>query len=83
MTPKAALGKYIKRRAYFPVILSNGRWIWLESYYEMYHILPVVEHAILRRRISIGEYLLEILRGKVVDGYDIRAKKEAGLLWDI
>lgn len=63
-------GKYYLRYAWFPKRLNNGKLTWLKKYHEAHLDLPILEPVYTIHRLSEEEYLIAILRGYIVDGYD-------------
>jgi len=64
------LGKYYLRFAWFPKILSDGKKIWFKNYYEVYLDLPIIDPVYTIRCISTADYIIETLRGNIIDGKD-------------
>lgn len=71
--------KYKLRFAWFPKTLSDGRKIWFENYYRATLSLPIIyntgrsqsfEMHYTIRNISTTDYLVETLKGNIVDGID-------------
>ncbi len=69
---KQEYGKYYLHFAWFPKILSNGDRIWFEYYYEAYLDLPILDLVYTIRRLNTTDYLVETLKGNIVDGMDMR-----------
>jgi hypothetical protein len=70
------LGKYYLQYAWFPKILNNGKKIWLQHYYEVHLDLPILDLVYTIKRLDTAEYIIECLRGNIVDGYSIRIWEE-------
>ncbi len=64
------LGKYYLRFAWLPNTLSDGTRIWFDTYYEVHLDLPVLDPVYTIRRISSADYIIETLKGNIVNGYD-------------
>jgi hypothetical protein len=69
---KQEYGKYYLHFAWLPKVLSNGDSIWLTNYHEAYLNLPILDLVYTIRRISPADYIIETLRGDIVDGHDMR-----------
>ena len=65
---KQEFGKYYLRYAWFPKTLDNGQKIWFEHFYEVHYDLPVVEPVYTISRISVMDYLIESIKGTIVNG---------------
>jgi hypothetical protein len=61
-------GKYYLRYAWFPKILDNGEKIWFRYYYEVHINLPTVDPVYTISRISQIDYIVEALKGTIIDG---------------
>jgi hypothetical protein len=64
------LGKYYLRFAWLPKTLSDGTEIWLKDYYEVHLDLPVLDPVYTIRYISPADYIVESLRGNIINGMD-------------
>jgi hypothetical protein len=64
------LGKYYLRFAWLPILLSDGSKIWLKNYYEVHLDLPVLDPVYTIRYISTADYVVETLRGNIINGMD-------------
>jgi hypothetical protein len=70
------LGKYYLRFAWFPKTLSNGQKIWFESYYEVHLDLPIIDPVYTIRRITAVDYIIETLKGEIVNGRAVKNWEE-------
>lgn len=61
-------GKYYLRYAWFPKTLDNNEKIWFDCFYEMHLGLPTVDPVYTTSRISKIDYIVESLKGTIVDG---------------
>jgi hypothetical protein len=68
---KQEIGKYYLRFAWFPKTLDNNEKVWLENYYEAHFNLPIVDPVYTISRISVIDYLVESIKGNIVDRYSI------------
>lgn len=67
------VNKYHLKFAWLPKLLSNGDRIWFEHYYEVVFSMPIIHKSGMfytRKRISKADYLIEALKGNIVDGVD-------------
>jgi len=64
------LGKYYLRFAWFPKTLSSGEKIWFKDYYEVHLDLPVIDPVYTIRLISTIDYIIESLKGNIINGMD-------------
>ena len=70
--------KYYLKFAWFPKVLTNGQRIWWERYYEATLRMPLswANHVqatymtYTKRRLSTVDYLVETLKGDIVEGVD-------------
>lgn len=71
---KQEIDKYYLRYAWFPKTLSSGEKIWFEYYYEAHFDLLFVDPVYTVSRISKIDYVVESLKGTIVNGRYIGQK---------
>ena len=68
---KQEFGKYYLRFAWLPKTLDSKKRIWLKNYYEVHFDLPVIDPVYTISRISTVDYIIETLRGTIVNGRSV------------
>ena len=68
---KQEFGKYYLRFAWLPKSLDSKEKIWLKNYYEVHFDLPVIDSVYTISRISTVDYIIETLKGNIVNGRSI------------
>ena len=76
---KQEFGKYYLRYAWFPKTLDNNEKVWFENYYEVHFNLPIVDPVYTISRISVIDYLVESIKGNIVNGYGIHSSIHGGI----
>lgn len=63
--------------------MYNGHKVWFENYYEAHITLPIIhEFGVFysNRRISSVDYMIEVIKGNIVNGYDTGWRASRGTL---
>jgi hypothetical protein len=68
---KQEFGKYYLRYAWFPKTLDNDEKVWFKYFYEVHFDLPMVDPVYTISRISTVDYIVECLKGTIVNGRSV------------
>lgn len=59
--------KYYSKFSFLPKKMSNGNWVWFKKYHEAYLSTPFVATWFIIRRLESEDYMIEIIKGDIVD----------------
>lgn len=62
--------KYYCKFSFLPTKLSNGRWLWFKVYHEANLTTAFVHNWVVVRRIDGEDYIIETLKGDIIDGIE-------------